>query len=130
MTHRPETAYKAYAVKNRRTDAAESVKCMKGIRYGEKEGSGDVACGDDTEAPDDRGYDDGNFRGEGRHDDRESTVPSSAGALERHDDRESTVPSSAGALERQRRRLRLSAEEEAAIGREARRMSFQGLEEL
>ena len=84
---------------------------MKGILYGEREMSGDVACGDDPEPPDDHGYDDGNLLGEGRLDGRESTVPISAGALERQ---------GSG------RRLRLPAEEEAAIGREARRRSFQG----
>ena len=34
MTHRPETAYTAYAAKNRREDAAQSVKKMKAVMYG------------------------------------------------------------------------------------------------
>ena len=36
MTHRPETAFKAYAVKNRRADAKKSVSTMKAVMYGEE----------------------------------------------------------------------------------------------
>ena len=60
MTHRPETAFKAYAVKNRRADTKESVSTMKGVMYGEER--------EHVSA---------------RAPDIESTIPSSAGALHR-----------------------------------------------
>ena len=64
MTHRPETAYKSYAAKNRREEALESVSVMTNLMYGERSGG---AAGE------------GGAQWEG------STVPSSAGALQRRE---------------------------------------------
>ena len=45
MTHRPETAYKAYSAKNRKTDAFESVSTMRALMYGEAKDD-KAECGD------------------------------------------------------------------------------------
>ena len=62
MTHRPETAYKAYAAKNRWNEAVESVSVMAEHMYGK--GSNGAA-------------------GEGEAQWEGSTAPSSARALQR-----------------------------------------------
>ena len=49
MTHKPETAYKAYAAKNKSSDATSSVRQMKGIMY-EGEGSKDGAVVEEESA--------------------------------------------------------------------------------
>ena len=124
MTHRPETAYKAYAAKNRRVDATESVKRMKGIMYGEEIGTSGLAS-------EEGGKGDVCGHGEGANDDMYGWDMKEEGiddpARFRHDDRDSTVPSSAGALYRQQKRVLLSPDEEAAINREARHMSFKNM---
>ena len=86
MTHRPETAYKAYAAKNRRADALETVSKMKNVMYGGTES--------------DAGH---------RTDDVDSTIASSAGAMQR------------------RTRSAFSDAEEVAIDREARRLCNKGM---
>ena len=89
MTHRPETAYKAYAAKKRRSDAAQSVQQMKTVMYGEGAAAEDsmqlVSCSQDCA----------------------NTVPSSAGALNRQQ-RWTPKPFSASeqtAVEKEARRL-------------------------
>ena len=82
MTHRPETAFKAYAAKNRRADAVRSVERMKRVMYSETSVSG-------------------------AKDDERSTIPSSAGALERQS--RARVPFSPRqeiVIEREARRIR------------------------
>ena len=64
MTHRPETAYKAYSAKNRRSDAVESVSKMNDLMYGDVYGCSTSELANNQEC-------DG------------SIVPSSAGALTR-----------------------------------------------
>ena len=59
MTHRPETAFKAYSAKNRRSEALESVNVMAELMYGDGDGSPDRAL------------------------EETSTIPSSAGAMAR-----------------------------------------------
>ena len=95
MTHRPETAYRAYAAKNRRADAMTSVRQMQAVMYGgEAETTGDAPENEDQ-------------------------------VTESHQEYESTVPSSAGALHRRQRTVkqrRLDSAEAAAIDKEARRL--------
>ena len=88
MTHRPETAYKAYAAKNRRSDAVESVSMMNDLMYGGGGPSSSKADGGDG-CPDARW--------------EESTVPSSAGAMQ---NRESFSAAQVSALEREAQRLK------------------------
>ena len=45
MTHRPETAYKAYTAKNRRSDAVESVSMINDLMYGGEGPSSNKADG-------------------------------------------------------------------------------------
>ena len=88
MTHRPETAYKSYSAKNRKTDAVESVSMMNSLMYGE---------GPSTEPA------------EGKENCRDtdwegSTIPSSAGALLQK--RESFSPDQVAVLQKEARRLK------------------------
>ena len=84
MTHRPETAFKAYAANNRRTDAVESVSVMADLMYGEGPSGGTGAMSE--------------LQWE------ESTVPSSAGAMAM--DRERFSESQTVVLEQEARRLK------------------------
>lgn len=81
MTHRPETAYRAYSAKNRRSDAVESVSTMNDLMYGSEY----TKNGDEGE---------------------EGTIPSSAGAMQ---NRISFSPAQVSVLEKEARRLKNTA---------------------
>ena len=81
MTHRPETAFRAYIAKNKPGHAIETVSVMNKVMYGGEGGEGDRTS----------------------HADQESTIPSSAGAMPRS--RTPFTSSQEAALRREVRRL-------------------------
>ena len=88
MSHRPETAYKAYAAKNRRSDAVESVSVMNSLMYGPRPNTTQNREGEN-----------GN-----EMDADVSTIPSSAGALQQC--REAFTTNQLTVLEKEARRLK------------------------